>query len=53
MNKCEYCGYEPRSFSGSLKNYLQGHNCPIYDVTKLSNDNTKSRRENHSKESVQ
>ena len=33
---CPYCGYAPRSFLGSLKNSIQGHNCPALDVTKLA-----------------
>ena len=33
---CPYCGYAPKTFLGSIKNYLQGHECPATDVTKLS-----------------
>ena len=42
MNKCPYCGYRPSNMASSLKNHLQGHNCPIYDVTKLAENNDKT-----------
>ena len=33
---CPYCGYEPKTWLGALKNKLQGHECPATDVTELA-----------------
>ena len=42
MTKCKYCGYEPKTWIGSLKNKFQGHDCPVNDVFKLAKNNDKA-----------